>query len=94
MSGPLDKVCPVRRFCERSSRPQILTLPPTLTLTLTRCAGKRRLESVLYSLTAVSRELLALRQPALAQLQAAATWASTACTRVGLQSRVSRSQSQ
>ena len=38
---------------------------------------------MLYSLTAVSRELLALRQPALAQLQAAATWASSACTKVG-----------
>ena len=43
----------------------------------------RRLESVLYSLTAVSKELLALRQPALAQLQAAASWASSACTKVG-----------
>lgn len=41
-----------------------------------------RLESVLYSLTAVTKELLALRQPALAQLQAAASWASTACTKV------------
>jgi len=46
-------------------------------------SGLRRLEAVLYSLTAVSRELLALRQPALAQLQAAATWASSACTKVG-----------
>ena len=37
---------------------------------------------MLYSLTAVTKELLALRQPALTQLQAAASWASTACSKV------------
>ena len=37
---------------------------------------------MLYSLTAVTRELLALRQPALAQLQEAASWASSACSKV------------
>jgi hypothetical protein len=37
---------------------------------------------VLYSLTAVTKELLALRQPALTQLQAAASWASAACSKV------------
>ena len=42
----------------------------------------RRLEAVLYSLTAVTKELLALRQPALAQLQEAASWASSACSKV------------
>ena len=37
---------------------------------------------MLYSLTAVTKELLALRQPALTQLQAAASWASAACSMV------------
>ena len=41
-----------------------------------------RLESVLYSMTAVKSELLALRQPSLAQLQAASVWASAACSKV------------
>lgn len=37
---------------------------------------------MLYSMTAVKSELLALRQPALAQLQAASLWASAACSKV------------
>lgn len=41
-----------------------------------------RLEAVLYSLTAVSSEVLSLRQPALSQLQLATAWASTACAKV------------
>jgi glycosyltransferase involved in cell wall biosynthesis len=40
-----------------------------------------RLEAVLYSLTAVSSEVLALRHPALGPLQLAASWASTACAK-------------
>ncbi len=40
-----------------------------------------RLEAVLYSLTAVAAEILALRHQALGPLQQAATWASTACTK-------------
>ena len=56
---------------------------PAPSFNTTECASLPRLEAVLYSLTAVSRELLALRQPALAQLQDAASWASSACTKVG-----------
>ena len=46
-----------------------------------RCDPPNRLEAVLYSLTAVAQEVLALRHPALGQLQLAAAWASTACVR-------------
>ena len=38
-----------------------------------------RLEAVLYSLAAVSKELVQLRQPCAADLQAACAWASAAC---------------
>ena len=37
---------------------------------------------MLYSLSAATKELLALRQPALAPLQEAAAWASAACSKV------------
>lgn len=40
-----------------------------------------RLEGVLYSLTSCSKELLLLRQPALADLQFTCAWASQACSK-------------
>ncbi len=40
-----------------------------------------RLEGVLYSLTSCSKELLQLRQPALADLQQTCAWASHACSK-------------
>ena len=40
-----------------------------------------RLEGVLYSLTSCSKELLQLRQPALADVQFTCAWASEACTK-------------
>ena len=40
-----------------------------------------RLEGVLYSLTSCSKELLQLRQPALANLQQTCAWASHACSK-------------
>mmetsp|Transcript_6975 Transcript_6975/g.20372 ORF Transcript_6975/g.20372 Transcript_6975/m.20372 type:complete len:726 (+) Transcript_6975:386-2563(+) len=51
-----------------------------------------RLEAVLYSLTAVSSEVLSLRQPALSQLQLATAWASTACAKVSDQQRLQQQQ--
>jgi hypothetical protein len=45
------------------------------------CCAPARLEAVLYSLTANSRQLLMLRQPALADLHIACTWASHACSK-------------
>ena len=42
-----------------------------------------RLEGVLYSLTSCSKELLLLRQPALADLQFTCAWASQACSKSG-----------
>ena len=43
--------------------------------------GCCRLEAVLYSLTAATRELLHLRQPCLPDLQVACAWASEACSK-------------
>ena len=40
-----------------------------------------RLEGVLYSLTSCSKELLLLRQPAVADLQFTCAWASQACSK-------------
>lgn len=47
----------------------------------TPAAIAERLEGVLYSLTACSKELLQLRQPALADLQQTCAWASHACSK-------------
>ena len=46
-----------------------------------------RLEGVLYSLTSCSKELLLLRQPALADLQFTCAWASQACSKSGTAKR-------
>lgn len=42
-----------------------------------------RLEGVLYSLTSCCKELLLLRQPAIADLQFTCAWASQACSKPG-----------
>lgn len=47
----------------------------------TPVAIAERLEGVLYSLTSCSKELLQLRQPALADLQQTCAWASLACSK-------------
>ncbi len=40
-----------------------------------------RLETVLYSLTGCTRELLQLRQPCAVELQVACAWASASCSK-------------
>lgn len=43
--------------------------------------GVCRLETVLYSLTGCTRELLQLRQPCAMELQVACAWASASCSK-------------
>ena len=68
--------CPAQQPSKELLQLQVIPKPHSLISTRSTVC---RLEAVLYSLAAVSKELLQLRQPCTRELQAACALASAAC---------------